>query len=511
MAPTLTALGLFSSLLATTSAFPVPFSPKLLSIRQFGTFSFGGAVPNVVLNIPVVASAPSILPALTTSVAATQEFPDVTPASDFLTLETPPLNLESLPSIAEQPLTTAEILLPPPGIPAEPSISDAVPDAGETMATSMGVPISEGPLADETVATSMGVPISETLPADGETEATSMGVPIGEPVPSANETVATSMGVPLDEAGLAEDIVPTSMGVPLDEANLPEDASTPNFDAPEIPSPESLLPPEAAVPPSLDELLALEVPPVDLGIVPASEPAPEGLAPEVPASEITAPEVAASETPVPEVVVPEITTPEVSAPEPPPPVDLTSTTSRLNPSANPPYRLYSLLSTPTEISFLLSDPNPSAPIDSGAAPGAPVRCAATFATDQGTLDLTKIPYEPLACVDVVTGIPSSSSLWAWQVVDYAGPGLFRLRVWHGYIDPRYVSPPSCYSKEHEAEAMNRTGPCRVTENGTEQFCNTNFYGEHSVDAMLGDVVCDASRLSCESPGFIEIPVVSVVA
>jgi hypothetical protein len=125
---------------------------------------------------------------------------------------------------------------------------------------------------------------------------------------------------------------------------------------------------------------------------------------------------------------------------PPPPIAVGTDNglpSGLDPTSNPPYLLYSLLSTPTTINFLLTDPNPNAPTPDGG-PNAPVRCAATFATDDGMMDMSKLPYDPQPCVDVVTGVPQSASLWAWQVVDYAGPGLFVVRVWHGYLDPKYA-------------------------------------------------------------------------
>jgi hypothetical protein len=109
----------------------------------------------------------------------------------------------------------------------------------------------------------------------------------------------------------------------------------------------------------------------------------------------------------------------------------------INSSSNPPYQMYSILSTPTTITFLLSDPNPAAPTPDGG-PGTPVRCSASFADKDGNTDMSQIPYDPQPCVDVVTGNAESASLFGWQAIDYRGPGLFVVRVWHGYLDKKYV-------------------------------------------------------------------------
>jgi hypothetical protein len=55
------------------------------------------------------------------------------------------------------------------------------------------------------------------------------------------------------------------------------------------------------------------------------------------------------------------------------------------------------------------------------------------------------------------------------------------------------------------------GPCAQQEDGTQTFCNTNFYGEHQVDVSTGDLSCDDEAQSCESSGVIEIPVTEAVA
>jgi hypothetical protein len=111
----------------------------------------------------------------------------------------------------------------------------------------------------------------------------------------------------------------------------------------------------------------------------------------------------------------------------------------IDPSSNPPYQMYNILSTPTTITFLLTDPNPNAPTPDGGY-GTPVRCSATFALPDGTMDMSQIPYDPQPCVDLVTGNAESSSLFAWQIMDYGGPGLWVVRVWHGYLDHKYVEP-----------------------------------------------------------------------
>jgi hypothetical protein len=40
--------------------------------------------------------------------------------------------------------------------------------------------------------------------------------------------------------------------------------------------------------------------------------------------------------------------------------------------------------------------------------------------------------------DVVTGNVESNSSFAWQIMDYGGPGIWGLRVSHGYLDTKYA-------------------------------------------------------------------------
>ena len=106
----------------------------------------------------------------------------------------------------------------------------------------------------------------------------------------------------------------------------------------------------------------------------------------------------------------------------------------------PPYIISTIRSTTLDISFFLIDPNPLAPApDAGV--NTPVRCNASFASsvdESGVMapDWSLLPYEPQLCVNAITGQPESASLFAWQIMAYAGPGLWILRVWHRYMDTR---------------------------------------------------------------------------